>query len=161
MKDVIYPLQPVLVSSRGSTEVLGRVIEKDNIALIEGHMAVSGHPPRYAIALASASFSYKLIVSSRCFCINFMPKYLSKEMQICSDKSGMNTDKFSLTGFQKTECTTIDCPKIREASATLECELTDDLEIGDHHLLIGKVNHKEILNDQERVYKTGKTEYKE
>ena len=48
-------------------------------------------------------------------------------------------DKFKETKLTKEDSDTIDCPRIKEALAYLECQVTNIVETGDHLLFIGKI----------------------
>ena len=48
-------------------------------------------------------------------------------------------DKFKETKLEKEEAKSIDCPVIKQALATLECHVIQEVEAGDHIIFIGKV----------------------
>jgi flavin reductase (DIM6/NTAB) family NADH-FMN oxidoreductase RutF len=80
-----------------------------------------------------------LIRSSGVFCVNMLPKERHGEIAFCARHAGEHIDKFHETELTSAECDTIDCPRIAEAEARLECELVQEQIVGDHVLLVGKV----------------------
>ena len=76
---------------------------------------------------------------SKVFVINFMPFELKKQVLFCGRTSGEAIDKFKETGLIKEEAETIDCPRIKQAAGCLECEVVNEIDAGDHVIIIGEV----------------------
>ena len=152
MSSLNGPRQAILVTSSAEVKVMGIQKEKDNIITLAWHMPVSHNPNLYAIALGKQRFSTGIIQKSKCFAVNFMPAELEKEILLCGRKSGISSDKFKLCSFRKVECTTIECPRIKEAIGYLECELVQEIEAGDHIIFIGKVLKSELSEDKKRLF---------
>ncbi|MFH2028070.1 MAG: flavin reductase family protein [Nanoarchaeota archaeon] len=149
MSELTGPRQVILVSSRARPEIMGKEIERDNIITLAWHMPVSFEPQLYAIAIGKTRFSCKMIQESKAFVVNFIPKELEKQAMFCGTNSGLHIDKFQKTRLTMEESETIDCPRIKEAIAYMECEVVDEIEAGDHMIFIGKVknsNSKGIVN---------------
>jgi flavin reductase (DIM6/NTAB) family NADH-FMN oxidoreductase RutF len=81
-----------------------------------------------------------------------MPIELKKEVLFCGRNSGEHLDKFKETGLEKQEAEKIDCPKIKQALACLECEVVNEIEAGDHVILIGKVLNMKKNKNGKRIY---------
>ena len=141
IRDVAYPRHVILVSSRGNikTAFSPDVAEKDNVMTLSWHMPVSFDPELYAVSIGKERFSLKLIRESGVFVINFMPLKLKDAVLFCGRRSGEDIDKFQESGLEKEEAETIECPRIKQATGCLECELVNEIEAGDHIILIGKV----------------------
>ena len=144
--------QVVLVSCRGSAEILGKKVEKDNIMALDWHMPTSFQPQMYAISVGKQRFSAGMISKSKCFAVNFMPAGMQKEIVLCGTNTGARADKFKLCSFSKLQCSTIDCPRIKEAIGYLECEVVSEIETGDHIIFVAKVSKSELLQDKKRLY---------
>ena len=145
MFDIINPMQTVLVTSRHKikNKLTGKDEEKDNAFTIDWHTPLSFEPMMYGISVGKKRFSHKLISGSKAFVVNFIPAYLEKEALYCGSHSGEHIDKFNETGLQKEEAETVDCPVLKDAIAYLECEVVDEIEIGDHVFFIAKVMKSE------------------
>jgi len=149
------PRQVVLVTTRANISILGKEKVKDNIITIAWHMPVSFEPNLYAIAVGKTRFSCKMIQESGVFVVNFIPFELKKQALECGLKSGAYTDKFSDTGLTKEEAKKIDCPRIKEALAYLECEVIKEVEAGDHIIFIGKILNSEEKKGGKRLFQIG------
>lgn len=152
MQEITGPRQVILVTSRAETEIMGKKQEKDNIFALSWHMPLSFEPELYAISAGKKRFSTKLIKQSGVFCVNFMPYSFEKEVLFCGRNSGEHIDKFKESGLEKESCEKIDCARIKQASAFLECEVADEIEAGDHIIFVGRVVKSALLNDKKRVF---------
>lgn len=153
------PSQPILVTTKGTFEVMGKKREIDNIIAIGWHMPASNDPPLYIVGFGSGQFSLSLVKKTRVFAVNFMGKDYEKELLFCGKNSGQQVDKFKETGLTPTECETIDCKYIKEASAVYECEVINEIEVGDHTLVVGKILKSHFLKDGRRLIHLGGTEF--
>jgi flavin reductase (DIM6/NTAB) family NADH-FMN oxidoreductase RutF len=155
MRDVINPTQAVLVTARGTAEVMGKQLSKDNIITIAWHCPLSFKPELYGICVKKTHFSCKLIEDSKVFAVNFVPHELKEKVLVCGRTSGAGVDKFQKTGLTHEECDSIDCCRIGEASAILECEVIDQFETGDHIFFVGRVLKTIGKNDKKRLLYLG------
>ena len=127
-----FPMQTILVTcndTKGTT----------NIITLAWHTPISRQPPLYGISVAPKRHSYGLIEHSKEFVVNFVPYSLVEAAQFCGTHSGRSTDKVCQTGLTLQPSTMLSTPRITEAYAHLECTLVQNIELGDHHLLVGKV----------------------
>lgn len=152
MSEITAPRQTVLVSCRGKTIVMGKEVEKDNIIALDWHMPVSFEPELYAISIGKTRFSLNLIKNSKVFVVNFMPFELKDSVLLCGTRHGEHIDKFKEAGLTKEESAKIDCPRIKEALACLECEVTAETDAGDHVIFIGKVVNSELKKQGKRIF---------
>lgn len=147
LNEISNPKQTVLVSCRKET-TNG---QKDNIITIDWHMPVSIEPKVYAISVGKNRYSLDLIRESQCFVVNFMTIEQEKDIMFCGRHSGLHTDKFRECNFTKEESSTIDCPKIQESSASLECEVMHEFDAGDHIVFFGQVNNTDEKDFGQRI----------
>jgi flavin reductase (DIM6/NTAB) family NADH-FMN oxidoreductase RutF len=68
-----------------------------------------------------------------------MPFSAKEKVLFCGTHTGRSIDKFKKSGLTKEESEAIDCPKVAEAVAQLECEVVNLVDAGDHLLFIGKI----------------------
>ena len=136
--DIYNPRQAILLTTRADIEILGRKITKDNICTLTWHMPVSSEPGLYAISLGDR-FSHRLIKESGVFCVNFISSQLKDQAVFCGTHSGEHMDKFKEMKLTREECSKIDCSAIKESLAYLECEVVNEVETGDHCIIIGKI----------------------
>ncbi|MBU0628783.1 MAG: flavin reductase family protein [Nanoarchaeota archaeon] len=156
MSEVTDPRQVVLVSSREEMDVMGKKKLKDNIITLAWHMPVSFNPNLYAIAIGKTRFSCEIIKKSKVFVVNFMPFSLKEAAVFCGTKSGMHIDKFKEAGLGKEDCRNVDCPRIKEALAYIECKVVDEVDAGDHIIFIGQVLNSEFKKSGKRLLQMGR-----
>ncbi|MFH1307540.1 MAG: flavin reductase family protein [archaeon] len=97
------------------------------------------------IGIRPSRHSNKLISEQRKFGINYMGADYVKETDYCGLVSGRDVNKFEVTKFTKQKGIT-GVPLIKESPLSVECELTEILELGDHDLFIGEV--KSIVKNE-------------
>lgn len=157
--DVINPRQTVLITTKGKAKVLGKEVEKENIMPVDWHTPLSLDPPKYGIAINKGSFSLKLIRESKFFIVNFMPFEAKKEAAKLGSVSGEHVEKFEETLLAKAEGETLECPRMHDALAYIECEVEDEVEVGDHILFIGKIMHVRKVKDGKRLFHIKQDEF--
>lgn len=96
----------------------------------------SFEPPLVAIGVNKKNSSYEMIKQSRVFAINFLGRsqkdlavHFFQPRQRVGNRLGKIPFRLEITG----------CPILEEASAYLECEVREVVEVGDHGLFIGEV----------------------
>ncbi|MBT7902843.1 flavin reductase [Candidatus Woesearchaeota archaeon] len=127
----LNPRQVIVVSSRESNH--------DNMLTIASHCRLSGQDKLYGISVSKIHFSHKLISASKTFCVNFLSYDQSEIAKGAGSISGSEGDKFSKLVIEKDDCGTIDCCRIKDAAAWLECEVIEEVPTGDHTFFIGKI----------------------
>ena len=138
------PRQTILLTTRADG--------KDNIMTLDWHTPLSFDPMMYAVSIGKTRYSLQLLRKSKVFVINFISKEFEKEVLFCGRHSGRDFDKFKETGLEKEQAKTIDCPRIKQALAYLECELIKEIEVGDHILFIAKVKKGELKRQEKRIF---------
>ena len=148
------PHQTILVCVSGLFSVAGKEKFIDNIITIDWHMPTSFNPPLYCISISKSRFSLKLLNISKCFSINFLSSNFEREVMICGTTSGVNTDKFKSTKLTPLDCVKIDTKYIKEAESVYECEVINEIDTGDHILIIGKIIYHQEFNNRRRIINT-------
>lgn len=149
------PRHVVLITSRGTATIIGKKTEKDNVMAADWHTQVSFKPLMWAVSVGKERFSAKLIDSSKCFCINFMPYSFKDNILKAGSLSGEHIDKFKEAGLEKEECEKIDCPKVKGNTGFLECEVINVIDTGDHFIYIGKVLKSDVRDDKRLLHIEG------
>lgn len=144
-----------LIAPRPIGWISTRASMGDNLAPYSFFNAVAYDPPQVIFAgtlkdtLANAR-------DSGVFAVNIVSRAMLEAMNATSAKFARGVDEFARAGVQKAPCRTIDCPRVADAPATLECRLTQTipLEGGADFLAIGTVVGVHIndacLDDQGR-----------
>ena len=156
MSKLTDPRQVILVTSREEMEILGKKEVKDNIITVAWHMPVSFEPFLYAISVGKTRFSCKIIQKSKAFVVNFVPFELKEQALKCGMISGEHKDKFKETKLGKEEAKSVDCLRIKEALAYIECEVVNEVDAGDHIIFIGKVLNSGVKKEGKRLMQMDK-----
>lgn len=158
---IYNPRQTILVTCRANIKdkFSGKETIKDNIIVLDWHMPLSFQPFLYAISVGKTRFSLDLIKESKVFVVNFMPFHIKDDVLFCGRNSGEHLDKFKETTLTKEESEKIDCPRIKQALAYLECEVIQEIETGDHISFIAKVVHSDELEKGKRIFHTEKDDF--
>ena len=137
----------MLISCRGHAERLGRKIEHEDIFPSDWHSPASYDPPRYAIFISKKMIAADIIRDSKTFVVNFM-NFNDRDTIIAAGKHGGEYhQKAKQIGIELAEADHIlDCPKIKNATGWLECEVIQELDVGDHILFLAKVIHAELTD---------------
>jgi len=112
---------------------------KPNAMAIAWHTAVSHDPPQLAVAVSPRNYSYRLIAGSGEFVLNVPPVCLMSEVHFCGTTHGSDVDKFKVTGLTPKAGGIVRAPHVDECSGHIECQVKDEIEVGDHSLFIADV----------------------
>jgi len=120
---------------------------KDNAMAAGFHSPISFKPPLYGVALLPKHFTYKLIVESKEFGVNFLPLEAAELVASVGGCSGWRVDKFQRFNIDKDEPIKTSVPILKAAYAAYECRLVGDRSYGDHQWLVGEVVAVHLLKD--------------
>lgn len=129
---LLYPASTVLVTSCDKND-------KPNIITIAWITPLSAMPPLLAISIRPERYSYGLIIESGEFVVNLASYEIAQQTLFCGRYSGKIVDKFAVTGLTPLRAQVVRPPIIQECYAYIECKLKQEIEAGDHNLLIGEV----------------------
>ncbi len=108
----------------------------DNLAPYSFFNACAYEPPQVMFASTSAKpdrdgtkDSVANISDTGVFAINIVEYAARDVMNQTSGPWDKNTDEFALAGIEKAQCETINCPRVANAPATLECKLTQIVQL--------------------------------
>lgn len=103
----------------------------DNLAPYSFFNATAYVPPQVMFASTGAKHdragtkdSVAQIAESRVFCVNIADYALRDAMNASTAQHDAGISEFDAAGIAAAECTTIDCPRVADAPAALECRAT-------------------------------------
>ncbi|MCK4319957.1 flavin reductase family protein [Candidatus Micrarchaeota archaeon] len=146
---LLYPQRVCLITAKA---------EEENIMPASWCFPLSMNPLMYGVSIAKSRHTYSMIHSSKKFTINLAGESMKKGMLLCGSTSGREEDKFSLTGWEK-EYGKTGVPMIKESMLSIECELEDEIETGDHVLFIGKAVNIVKRKDEKGLYETKERDF--
>ena len=128
---MVYPVPAVMVSCG--------TMEAPNIITIAWTGTVCTDPAMTYISIRKERHSYNLIKDSGEFVINLTTKNLVKATDFCGVKSGRDFNKFETLGLTPSPSTFIKAPMIEESPVSIECQVTQIIELGSHDMFLAKV----------------------
>lgn len=108
-------------------------------------------PPKTYISVRPGRYSYSMIKESGEFVINLTSADMIKALDGCGMLTGAKVDKFKKFGLEKQEASEVRCPLVGQSPLSLECRVTDVIELGSHHMFLADVvavDVEESLIDQ-------------
>lgn len=129
---LLHPYPTFLVTCVGSDD-------QPNIITIAWLIPLSMDPPLAALSVRPTRHSYSLLVESSEFVVNVPTYELAAETLHCGRRTGRSEDKFAATGLTAAPARHVRPPIVAECRAYLECRIVNDIEVGDHHLIVGEV----------------------
>ncbi|MBN2730183.1 MAG: flavin reductase family protein [Bacteroidales bacterium] len=130
--NMLYPL-PVVMVTCGSEE------DGYNIITIAWTGTINNTPPMVSISVRPERYSYDLIKKHMAFTINLVNQPLLKAADFCGVKSGRDMDKFKTVRLTPIPGVDVPCPIIAESPMSLECKVTQIIELGSHHMFVAEV----------------------
>ena len=138
---IIQPRPIVWISTRGP--------QGDNLAPYSFFNAVAYSPPQVMFASTGRKDSVRAAEASGVFAVNIVAFAARDGMNRTSASLPQGTDEFAHAGIARAECTTIPCPRVADAPATLECRVTQILPLKgrDNFLILGEVTGIHLRDD--------------
>ena len=129
-----------IVAPRPIGWISTRASAGDNLAPYSFFNAVAYDPPQVIFA-GSLKDSIANVQETGVFAVNIVARSQLEQMSETSARFARGVDEFARAGIAKAECAMIDCPRVADSPATLECRMTQiiTLEGGDDFLVIGTV----------------------
>lgn len=130
--NMLYPLPAVLVSCQN-------LEGKKNIITVAWTGTVCTNPAMVYISVRPERYSYEIIQETKEFVINIGTEKIVKAVDYCGVKSGRQVDKFSEMKLTPGPSKNIAAPIIIESPVNIECQVTQILPLGSHHMFLAKV----------------------
>ena len=146
---IVTPRPIGWISTRGADGL-------DNLAPYSFFNAVAYEPPQVMFASTSAKpdrgdtkDSVANIRDTGVFAVNVVAHAARDAMNRSSGSWRKDEDEFAIAGVEKAACQTINCPRVADAPATLECVLTQIVKLpGAHNFVVfGEVTGVHMRDD--------------
>lgn len=129
---LFYPQVPLVMAAEHG----GRV----SAMPVVSYLSVSEKPPMVGVACAPKSFTCKLALRARAFSLSVLDRRNAGAMSGLATSSGAGVkDKLSEVGLAHRRGKKARVPVLRDAVATVECALRSSRKVGDHLILMGRV----------------------
>lgn len=128
----------------------------ENLAPYSFFNAVAYVPPQVMFASTAGKAdrdkgkdSVGNILETEVFCVNIVEYTAREVMNVTSGSYGRDVDEFEKAGIERVECETIDCSRVANAPANLECRLTRIVDLpGEANIVVfGEVTGIHMRDD--------------
>lgn len=145
---MLYPLPAVMVSC---ADRKGNA----NIITVAWTGTVCTNPAMVYISVRPQRYSYGLLKDSGEFVINLTTEKLLRAADWCGVRSGRDVNKWKEMHLTPGKASTLAyAPLIEEAPVNIECQVTEIMELGSHHMFLTKVTA--VQADQAYMDKSGR-----
>lgn len=128
---MLAPVPAVLVSCGN--------MEKPNLFTVAWTGITNTQPPKTYISVRKSRYSYGLIQESGEFVINLTTAAMVKAVDFCGVRSGRDLDKFAHCALTPIKAPDLDAPMVEECPLSLECRVTQVIELGSHDLFLADI----------------------
>lgn len=129
---LFYPQVPLVMAAMSG----GRV----SAMPVVSYASVSDSPPLVAVACNPGGFTCKLALKAGSFSLSVLGRNRADVVSHLATTSGSKVkDKLADSGLKHAEGKKLKVPVLEDAVATLECRLISKRRLGDHLLLVGRV----------------------
>ncbi|MDS9467782.1 flavin reductase family protein [Paracoccus sp. MBLB3053] len=128
----------------------------DNLAPYSFFNLTAYVPPQVMFASTAAKpdrrgtkDSVEQIAQSRVFCVNIADGAMKDQVNASSAALAAGVSEFEAAGIEAAECETIDCPRVAQAAASLECRATRILRLAGeaNYMVLGVVTGIHLRED--------------
>ncbi len=151
--DMLSPVPAALVSVRGKD---GR----SNLLTIAWAGTICSDPPMLSISVRKSRFSHPILMETREFVVNLTTADMLRAVDLCGVISGRDVDKWEKSGFHEEEASVVKAPLVKESPLSLECRVTQVLELGSHDMFLAEivaVDAEEAFFDEKGKFDLGRT----
>ena len=127
----LYPLPPCLITCGPP--------DKANIITLAWVGTLCSEPPIIGISIRPSRYSHKLVQEAGEFAVNVPTAEMVGVVDWCGTVSGHAEDKFKAMGLTAVPTQVIHTAVIKECPLTIECRVTQTLNLGTHDLFLGTV----------------------
>lgn len=128
---MLAPLPAVLVTCKSG--------DRQNVFTVAWTGITNTQPPKTYISVRKSRLSYELIRESGVFALNLTTEELAYAADFCGVRSGRDVDKFEKCALATEPGSKIDVPLIEKSPLSIECRVTDVIEMGSHDLFLADI----------------------
>lgn len=129
---LVYPVPAVLVTC-------GALPEEYNVLTIAWVGTICSDPAMCYISVRKSRHSYDIIRRTGEFVINLTNESLAAATDWCGVKSGKDVNKFEAMKLTPQAASVVKAPVIAESPLSIECRVTQVLELGSHDMFMAEV----------------------
>lgn len=128
---LLGPIPPAMVTCG--------TLDKPNILTVAWTGIINTIPPKTYVSIRPERYSYEMIKNSGEFVINLTTKELVRAADFCGVRSGRDVNKFEEMNLHIEPSSQLNTPQLTESPVSLECKVTQMLELGSHHMFLADI----------------------
>src|SRR5271169_1877703 len=142
---LLYPAVPAILSCSDR----GLVYAMPVVSII----SLSNSPPLIGVSSSPKHATHQAIAKVRCFSLSWVDAKLAHSLEVLGTTPLVGVDKLQSAGLRHTTGKSLDVPIVEGAVASLECTLYARQTLGDHELLVGKVQDARASEDFQEYWR--------
>ncbi len=149
--EIFEKLEKVVYVTQPSPVVLVSTISKDkilNVAPFAMFMNCSSRPAMLAIAISPKADTYRNIRETKEFVVGIPKVDMLDKLYQAGKKFEKDISEFVLTGLTPYDSKVLNCKRIEECIVNIDCVLENEIETGNHFIMVGKVVGCDIDEDK-------------
>lgn len=150
--DILDKIEKVVYVTQPSPVILVSTISRDNIenvAPFAMFMNCSSKPDNMvAIAVSPKSDTYANIKETNQFIIGIPKENMLEKLYKTGEKVDKNISEFEIANLTPYNSKAVKCKRIQECIVNIDCIFENEIETGNHHIIVGKVVACDIDEDK-------------
>jgi len=136
---LLYPMVPAILACSDRSLVYAMPV----VSMV----SLSNSPPLIGVASSPEHSPHQAIVSVRRFSLSWVDASMARALELLGTTPHDAVDKLHSAGLKHARGKSLDVPIVEGAVASLECTLYARQALGDHELLVGKVEDARASDD--------------
>ena len=150
--EILDEIEKVVYITQPSPVILVSTIDEDNIenvAPFAMFMNCSTKPHNMiAIAISPKTDTYANIKSSKQFIVGIPKENMLDKLYKSGEKLDRNISEFEFANLTPYNSKKLKCKRIEECIVNIDCIFENDIETGNHHIIVGRVIDCDIDEDK-------------
>jgi len=142
---LLYPAVPAILACSDRSLVYAMPV----VSVV----SLSNSPPLVGVSSSPSHSTHQAIVSMRSFSLCWVDASLVHALEVLGTTPHSGVDKLHSAGLKHSRGTTLEVPIVEGAVAALECTLYARQTLGDHELLVGKVQDARASEDFQEYWR--------
>jgi flavin reductase (DIM6/NTAB) family NADH-FMN oxidoreductase RutF len=142
---LLYPAVPAILSCNDR----GLVYAMPVVSII----SLSNNPPLVGVASSPQHSTHQAIASVKSFSLCWVDASLVRSLEVLGTTPRVGPDKLQSAGLKHARGKVLDVPIVEGAVAAVECSLYARQALGDHELLVGKVQDARASEDFQEYWR--------
>lgn len=142
---VLYPSVPAVVCGSIGPQVYAMPV----VSI----MSLSNQPPLIGVASSPSHSTHQAIRKAKAFSACWVDASMVGAVEFLGSTGHESQDKLGAAGLKHHQGEALDVPVVEEAMAVMECSLTSTQAVGDHELLVGRIEAVRAVEDFQEYWR--------